>query len=430
MHRRRSSAARISNEDPVVPPDALHAPARGLRAATRIGVGRHRPRAVRRALRARALQRVHGRARARRRARLRRHLRERAPPERLRPDAVAEPDRGGLARRTADAALVVMGNSLALYNPPVRVAEEMAMLDCISGGRLVAGFPVGTPMDTCYAYGQNPSQLRERYYEAHDLIMTRVAGAEAVHLERPLPQAPLRERLAAPGPAAAPAGLDPRRRLDRDLALVRRARLRLLLPLVLRLQAGPRDDEGLLGGARAPGRRAQPVSRGFLQFVGVAESRAEALELYREPAEYFYGRCLHVDPRFATAPGYTSEASLRARVQSQVARAAAQSRASERARRRPALRGDRRAGLRDHRQPRRGRRAAARGRDRAQRRPPDAAAAVRQHEPRAHAAQLGAVREARDAAARGPLRRRVGEPLVAAPASRRRSARGRASCAH
>jgi hypothetical protein len=77
----------------------------------------------------------------------------------------------GPRARTSDAALVVMGNSLALYNPPVRVAEEMAMLDCISGGRLVAGFPVGTPMDTCFAYGQNPSQLRERYFEAHDLIL-------------------------------------------------------------------------------------------------------------------------------------------------------------------------------------------------------------------------------------------------------------------
>ena len=56
-----------------------------------------------------------------------------------------------LARRTRDTAIIVMGNSLALYNPPTRVAEEMAMLDCISGGRLVAGFPVGTPMDTCFA---------------------------------------------------------------------------------------------------------------------------------------------------------------------------------------------------------------------------------------------------------------------------------------
>src|SRR5262249_45187207 len=36
----------------------------------------------------------------------------------------------GLAPRTKGAALVVLGNSIALYNPPVRVAEEFAMLDC------------------------------------------------------------------------------------------------------------------------------------------------------------------------------------------------------------------------------------------------------------------------------------------------------------
>ncbi len=76
-----------------------------------------------------------------------------------------------LSRRTRDSAIVVLGNSLALYDPPTRVAEEMAMIDCISGGRLVAGFPVGTPMDTCYAYGRNPSQLRQRYHEAHDLVV-------------------------------------------------------------------------------------------------------------------------------------------------------------------------------------------------------------------------------------------------------------------
>src|SRR2546421_5609958 len=41
-----------------------------------------------------------------------------------------------LSRRTTDTALCIMGNSLALYNPPTRVAEEFAMIDCISGGRL------------------------------------------------------------------------------------------------------------------------------------------------------------------------------------------------------------------------------------------------------------------------------------------------------
>src|SRR6476619_2044507 len=66
----------------------------------------------------------------------------------------------GLARRTSKAAICVIGNSLALYNPPIRVAEEFAMLDVISGGRLVAGFPVGSSMDTAFAYGANPAMMR------------------------------------------------------------------------------------------------------------------------------------------------------------------------------------------------------------------------------------------------------------------------------
>ena len=58
----------------------------------------------------------------------------------------------------------------ALYDPPIRVAEEFVMLDVIAGGRLVAGFPVGTSMDTNYANGRVPALLRERCAEAHELV--------------------------------------------------------------------------------------------------------------------------------------------------------------------------------------------------------------------------------------------------------------------
>src|SRR5260370_5967802 len=58
---------------------------------------------------------------------------------------------------------------------------------------------------------------------------------------------------------------------------------------------------------------------GFLQFVGVAQTREEAMRLYKERAEYFYGRCLHVDSRYVNPPGYNSEATQRARITSQVA---------------------------------------------------------------------------------------------------------------
>src|SRR6266403_1107724 len=84
----------------------------------------------------------------------------------------------GLARRTSRAAICVIGNSIALYNPPIRVAEEFAMLDVISGGRLIAGFPVGTPMDTNFCYGQIPALTRDKYAEAHELIMRAWASDE------------------------------------------------------------------------------------------------------------------------------------------------------------------------------------------------------------------------------------------------------------
>src|ERR1700730_15657183 len=44
-----------------------------------------------------------------------------------------------LARRNSDAAIVVLGDTLPLHNPPIRVPEEFAMIDCLSGGRLGGG---------------------------------------------------------------------------------------------------------------------------------------------------------------------------------------------------------------------------------------------------------------------------------------------------
>ena len=50
-----------------------------------------------------------------------------------------------LARQTngQNVAIIQIGSTLPSTTPPTRIAEEYAMLDCISGGRLVAGFPTG-----------------------------------------------------------------------------------------------------------------------------------------------------------------------------------------------------------------------------------------------------------------------------------------------
>ena len=72
-------------------------------------------------------------------------------------------------------------------------------------------------------------------------------------------------------------------------------------------KAGLTTMQGFWNEMEKLGKDRNPYRAGFLQFVGVAESRQQALDLYTEPAEYFYGRCLHVDPRFALPPGYTTE---------------------------------------------------------------------------------------------------------------------------
>jgi len=227
-----------------------------------------------------------------------------------------------LTRRTRDAAICVMGNSLALYNPPLRVAEELAMLDCMSGGRLIAGFPVGTPMDTCYAYGQNPSQLRERYHEAHDLIVRAWAADEPFVFHGRYNQLryvnPWPRPLQRPHPPIwIPGGGSIETwqwcaQLDYVYAYLS----------YFGYKQGEATLRGFWDEMKRLGKDANPFRAGFLQFVGVAETREEALELYAEPALYFYERCLHVDARYASPPGYSSEATLRARVKSQVAAAA------------------------------------------------------------------------------------------------------------
>ena len=75
-----------------------------------------------------------------------------------------------LARRTRNARIMVLGNAIGLHAYPLRVAEEIAMLDHISGGRIVSGFVRGIGWEY-FNHGVNPTHSRERFDEAHDLIV-------------------------------------------------------------------------------------------------------------------------------------------------------------------------------------------------------------------------------------------------------------------
>ncbi|MBX9702235.1 MAG: LLM class flavin-dependent oxidoreductase [Acetobacteraceae bacterium] len=227
-----------------------------------------------------------------------------------------------LARRTTNTPICVMGNSLALYNPPTRVAEEFAMIDVISGGRLIAGFPVGTPMDTCYAYGQNPSMLRARYLEAHDLVLKAWTERETFAFNGRYNQQRYVNIWPRPVQQPHPPIWIPGGGSVETWRWCAQMDYVYCYLSYYGYKAGKAIMDGFWAEMDRLGKDRNPYRAGFLQFIGVAETRQQAMELYAEPAEYFYGRCLHVDGRWATPPGYMTEATQRAGLESQVRKAA------------------------------------------------------------------------------------------------------------
>ena len=75
-----------------------------------------------------------------------------------------------LAATTKKVKIVILGNPLPLSEDPVRLAEELAMIDMVSKGRLVSGFVRGGGTEQL-STGVNPAYNRERFEEAHDLII-------------------------------------------------------------------------------------------------------------------------------------------------------------------------------------------------------------------------------------------------------------------
>jgi alkanesulfonate monooxygenase SsuD/methylene tetrahydromethanopterin reductase-like flavin-dependent oxidoreductase (luciferase family) len=75
-----------------------------------------------------------------------------------------------LARRTTKAKIAILGNALPLRTHPLTIAEEHAMIDNITGGRLISGFVRGIGSEY-HTFGVNPTFSHERFHEAHDLIV-------------------------------------------------------------------------------------------------------------------------------------------------------------------------------------------------------------------------------------------------------------------
>ncbi len=76
---------------------------------------------------------------------------------------------GALTQRVKRAKIALLGPDIPILNP-VRVAEEFAMLDTLTGGRVVAGMLRGTSNEYV-TYGLNPSESHDRFEEALKLIV-------------------------------------------------------------------------------------------------------------------------------------------------------------------------------------------------------------------------------------------------------------------
>lgn len=108
-----------------------------------------------------------------------------------------------LARITKRVKIVLLGNPLPVADP-LRLAEELATIDMISGGRLVPGWVRGAGSESI-ANNTNPAFNRERFNEAHDFIINawtkpgpwrhegkhyhyRYVNPWALPLQKPVPQ--------------------------------------------------------------------------------------------------------------------------------------------------------------------------------------------------------------------------------------------------
>ena len=74
-----------------------------------------------------------------------------------------------LTQKTSHGKIVVLANLLPLHGNPLRVAEEYAMLDNMSNGRVIAGLAPGGGQET-FNYNTPAAIQREQFWEAVDLI--------------------------------------------------------------------------------------------------------------------------------------------------------------------------------------------------------------------------------------------------------------------
>jgi alkanesulfonate monooxygenase SsuD/methylene tetrahydromethanopterin reductase-like flavin-dependent oxidoreductase (luciferase family) len=217
-----------------------------------------------------------------------------------------------LARATngMDTAIVQMGASLPATQPPVRIAEEYAMLDCISGGRVVAGMPLGTPMDINICYGVTPIEQRERYREAHDLIVKAWTSREVFPWNGKFHQLPMVNVWPRPIQQPHPPIWIPGSGSTSTFHYTAEHDYCYCFLSYFGYKSAEHTVKKYWEVCGQKGRDLNPYRLGFLQLVGVSETDEQAERDYAKHVEYFYHKLLHVPPEWMGVPGHQDYQSL------------------------------------------------------------------------------------------------------------------------
>lgn len=207
-----------------------------------------------------------------------------------------------IARETKKSRLLALGNPIANRPDPVRVAEEMAWLDVLSGGRLEMGLVKGAPYEL-HPANSNPARLMRRYWEAHDLILKALSTTDgpfswegeyfqyrAVNIwPRPLQQ---------PTPPVWMTGLSV------DSGLMAAERGHVIATLLSGSVAKPMFD-AYRKRANELGRPAAPDRFAYAACIGVGKTREEGLRRADLIAGYVRTAPVVHEP-FTNPPGYNS----------------------------------------------------------------------------------------------------------------------------
>jgi alkanesulfonate monooxygenase SsuD/methylene tetrahydromethanopterin reductase-like flavin-dependent oxidoreductase (luciferase family) len=224
-----------------------------------------------------------------------------------------------LARTTRNARIAILGRALPLVNNPVNIAEEFAMLDHLSGGRIIAGFVRGIGSEY-FASGVNPTLSHERFYEAHELILRawteqgpfRYHGRhyqfDYVNLwPRPLQQPHPPVWLPSQGSsetvewAAAP------------------ARKYTYLQTFSPVKSARKAFDLYREVAQRHGYQAQPAQLGWALPIYVADTDESARREFKPHVEAFFNKFLRFPIEMRLPPGYSSIASTKALIESKYA---------------------------------------------------------------------------------------------------------------